>query len=294
MNTLIVGFTPDPDDAFSIFALATGQIGTRDFKLRFRPEPIEVLNRLTCRGELAVAAISSAFYPHIQGTHAVLRVGASVGRGYGPALVARSPMTIADLAGKRVAVPGTTTTGATLLRMFQPAARCVAMNFDAIRQAVVAGKVDAGVLIHEELLNYRESGLLRVLCLGQEWTRQTGLPLPVGLNVIRRDLPPDTLWTMAGLLRDSIAYGLEHPQAAFDWARRFARSPTTARSRQFTEMFTNSDTLWLGEDCEVGLRTLFDRLHADGLAPPVAHIDLVDPDTAPVPAGPAGEVAPGC
>jgi 1,4-dihydroxy-6-naphthoate synthase len=189
-------------------------------------------------------------------------------------------------------VPGETTTGANLLRLFQPRAETVAMPFDLIREAICEGQVEAGVLIHEELLAAAESGLHRVACLGERWLRETGEPLPVGLNVIRTSLGEPLCRRFASYLRESIAYAMARPREAFEWASRYARSTREEDAWRFTGMFANYDTLEFGPDCERGLRLLFRRLHRSGLAPRTPAPSFVEPLYATFPSAIAGGVSP--
>lgn len=277
MITITMGFTPDPDDAFAAYALVAGRIKTPDLEVRYITRPIEELNCMAARNELDVAAISSVFYPSIHRDYRILRVGASVGRGYGPLVAAREPYSLEELAERTIAVPGNTTTGANLLRLFQSRAKTVAMPFDQIRAAICRGEVEAGVLIHEELLASSESGLHRVACLGEKWLCETGLPLPVGLNVIRRELGDTFCRRFASYLRESIAYAIARPEEAFEWASQYARSTSQDTAWRFTEMFANHDTLEFGPDCERGLRLLLRRLHDSGLAPRAPEPSFVEP-----------------
>lgn len=277
MRTVTMGFTPDPDDAFAAFALAHGKVSTGSWKFCFETGPIEELNRRASRCELDVVAISSVHFPFVQSDYEILRSGASVGRGYGPVLVSREPRSVDELKNARVAVPGLTTTGAALLRLALPHATVVAAPFEAIRQLVQAGQVDAGVLIHEELLRAGERRLHKVICLGKDWSSRTDLPLPVGLNVIRRDLPEALRRDFCRSLRQSIQYGLTHPDEAFEWAKSFGRSPTPAAALRFVRMFANDDTVHFDAACEEGLRVLLRRLERAGLAPAVPRIAFVEP-----------------
>jgi 1,4-dihydroxy-6-naphthoate synthase len=277
MRDLLIGFTPDPDDAFAYHALVHGQVAIPGCAARFITEPIASLNRRASAGELDVAAISSVHYPHVAGAYRILRSGASVGRGYGPALAARSDLPLSALPRLEVAVPGDTTTAAALLRLFFPGVRTRPMPFEEIRPALVAGQVAAGVLIHEELLSYPEDGLRLLLCLGKEWRRRTQLPLPVGLNVAHRRLGPGLAREVARAVRDSIQRAIERPREATAWARTFGRGPGSPVALRFIHMFANADTVYFPRDCQAGLRELFARLHAAGLAPRAPAVRLVEP-----------------
>lgn len=260
--TLSFGYTPDPDDAFHHWALETGRVGVAGHdRLTFVHEHVQTLNERALREQLDVTAISSAFYPTISDRYVVLSTGASVGRGYGPALAARRPLE--SLEGLRVAIPGVHTTGAFLLRYFYDGFDEVEMPFDRIAPAVATGRVDAGVLIHEELLRYRSHDLVRVACLGERWCRETGLPLPVGLIVARRALGSETLRRVRDGLRGSLEEALAHPEEAFAFARRFGTEEDV--DRDFVTKFANDDTLSMPDDVRRGLWELYRRAHLRGL-----------------------------
>jgi 1,4-dihydroxy-6-naphthoate synthase len=277
VRDLLIGFTPDPDDAFAYHALVHGKVTIPGCRPRFIAEPVDSLNRKASAGAIDVAAISSVHYPHIAGEYRILRSGASVGRGYGPALAARAATAPRDIVRDRVAIPGETTTGAALLRLFFPGARTVVMPHERIREAIAGGQVAAGVLIHEELLSYGEDGLRLVACLGKEWLRRTGSPLPVGLNVVRRRLGPELASEVARAVRDSVLLALRRPREALAWALNHGRGPGSPVGLRFIRMFTNEDTVRLPEDCVAGLGKLFEALRAAGLAPYVPERDLVEP-----------------
>src|SRR5581483_10682475 len=187
-KSLRIAYTPDSDDAFYYDALENGQVTLPGYVPEFIRAPMSVLNRVAVRGVYEVTAISSVVYPRIAEKYALLSVGTSVGRGYGPVLVCKKPRRLEELGGQRVGIPGMSTTGCFLLRSFCPDAILVELPFDKIADAVVSGTLEAGVMIHEELLYYPQLGLQRVMDLGAEWCRRHELPLPVGLNVIRRDV----------------------------------------------------------------------------------------------------------
>ena len=276
----MIGCTPDPDDAFAWHAIATRRDAPpRGVELDVRFAPIAELNDRTAAGALDIAAISSAFYPGIARDYAILRPGASVGRGYGPRLAARSGMTLADLDGRRVGVPGNTSTGTALLRLFAPGAILVPLPFEEIAARVGSGELDAGVLIHEELMSYGDHRLVSVACLGDLWTRMTGLPLPVGLNVVRRSLGQALCAELARCVRDSILYALAHREEATEWALRFSRAHRPGVAERFIAMFANSDTVSMPPDCVTGLERLFDELRRAGILGPddTAPLDLVEP-----------------
>jgi 1,4-dihydroxy-6-naphthoate synthase len=214
---LTIAYTPDSDDAFYYDALENGLVSLPGYQFRFQREPMACLNRAAVDGRYAVTAISSVVYPEIADRYAILSVGTSVGRGYGPVLVSRTPFSIANLVGRLVGVPGIPTTGWLLLRLFCPDAIPVVMPFDSIAGAVAAGQLDAGVMIHEELLYYPKIGLRKVTDLGAEWCSRNQLPLPVGLNVIRRDLGPVAMGEVCGAIYTSLQHARENPDAALAW-----------------------------------------------------------------------------
>jgi 1,4-dihydroxy-6-naphthoate synthase len=282
MRELRIGCTPDPDDAFAFYALHTGKVRPpAGWRVELRYRPICELNRLASEGALDVAAISSVFYPQIFRRWAVLRAGASVGRGYGPRLAAREPLSVEALSGRRVGVPGRTSTGTALLRLYVPEAIAVPMAFEEIGRAAAAGEVDAGVLIHEELLGFEaEHRLVQLLCLGEEWRRRTELPLPVGLNVVQRSLGAAFGSEICAAVRRSILYALEHREEAAAWALRFSRARSAATALRFIDMFANRDTVSLPPDCVSALERLFETLRQAGLAPAAPALDLVEPSAA--------------
>jgi 1,4-dihydroxy-6-naphthoate synthase len=280
---LTIAYTPDSDDAFYYAALEAGQVRLPGYRFWFRREPMASLNRAAVRGEFEVTAISSVAYPAVAQRYAILSVGTSLGRGYGPVLVSREEYTLRELAGRRVGVPGIPTTGWFLLRHLCPDAVPVEMPFDEIGEAVAAGRLVAGVMIHEELLYYPRLGLRRVIDLGAEWCRRHGPALPVGLNVIRRDLGPTRMERVCGVIRSSLEHALEYPEATLARVSRFGRGPAGGCTEQFVRMFANSDSLDMPADVRSGLRTLFAQLVLLGVAATVPPIDIVEPAPLAVP-----------
>jgi len=273
---LTIAYTPDSDDAFYYFALETGRVPLPGFLPEFRCEPISALNRAALAGAYEVTAISSVAYPPLAGRYAILSAGTSVGRGYGPVLVSRDRHSLEELRGRRVGVGGVPTTGWFLLRWLCPEAVPVPMAFDRIAAAVAAGELDAGVMIHEELLYYPRMGLHPILDLGAEWCRRTGLPLPVGLNVARRYLGAPALERICTAIRRSLEYGLAHRQEALAWVSRFGRGPEGQCTAPFVEMFANSDSLHMPGDVRAGLRLLFKEIADQGLSSTVPPLDIIE------------------
>ncbi len=273
---LTIAYTPDSDDAFYYFGLESGQVDLPGFQPEFHREPMSVLNRAALEGRYHITAISSVAYPDVADRYAILSVGTSVGRGYGPVLVSKQWHDLDDLRGRRVGVPGIPTTGWYLLRWLCPGAVPVEMAFDEIGAAVAAGELDAGVMIHEELLYYPQLGLHRVADLGAEWCRHSGLPLPVGLNVARRDLGRLALERLAAGIKRSLNRGLNQRAEALAWVSRFGRGPEGKCTVPFVDMFANQDSLHMPEDVREGLRVLFAEAAERGLAAGVPPFDIVE------------------
>jgi 1,4-dihydroxy-6-naphthoate synthase len=273
---LTIAYTPDSDDAFYYDALELGKVRLPGFRLRFYRAPMAELNAAALNGQFDVTAISSVVYPLVADRYAILSVGSSVGRGYGPVLVSRAELNPADLRGRRVGVAGIRTTGWFLLRCLCPEAVVIEMPFDRIADAVVAGELDAGVMIHEELLFYPRLGLRRVADLGAWWCQQTGLPLPVGLNLVRRDLGAAAMSRICGALRSSLDYARANPRDALARVSQLGRGPAGGCTERFVAMFANDDSRAMPSDVREALRVLFCQVVDLGLAPGVPPIDVVD------------------
>ncbi len=273
---LTIAYTPDSDDAFYYFALERGRVRLRGYEPAFHRAPIATLNRAALRGRYDVTAVSSVVYPRIADRYAILSVGTSVGRGYGPVLVSKRCREIADLDGRTVGVGGVPTTGWFLLRWLCPGARVVAMEFDRIADAVARGALDAGVMIHEELLYYPRLGLRRVVDLGAEWCTRTGLPLPVGLNVIRRDLGGRVAERVCAAIRRSLRYALAYRGDVLEAVRGFGRGRHARCTAPFVSMFANQDSLAMPRDVRLALQRLFVELARSGVCESVPAIDVIE------------------
>jgi 1,4-dihydroxy-6-naphthoate synthase len=282
-TTINIAYTPDSDDAFYYDALESGAVDLPGYRWQFRREPMAFLNRAALIGRFDVTAISSVCYPRIASQYAILSVGASVGRGYGPVLASREKYVLEDLAGHPVGVPGIPTTGWFLLRALCPDAIPVELPFDEIADAVAAGDLAAGVMIHEELLYYPQVGLRRVADLGAEWCKRHRLPLPVGLNVIRRDLGPARMGQICATIRASLEHALDNPNEVIERVSRFGRGPTGGCTEKFVEMFANDDSLAMAADVRKGLRELFSQLVEMELAPVMPPLDIIEPACQAVP-----------
>jgi 1,4-dihydroxy-6-naphthoate synthase len=275
-RTLTIAYTPDSDDAFYYFALESGRVRLAGFRPEFRHEPMSTLNPAALAGVYDVTAISSVLYPHVADRYAILSAGTSVGRGYGPVLVSKRWREPEELRGRRVGVAGIPTTGWFLLRWLCPEAVPVEMAFDQIGDAVAAGELDAGVMIHEELLYYPWLGLHRVADLGEEWCRRHDLPLPVGLNVVRRDLGEAAMQRVCTGVRRSLLYARRHRDDALAWSSRFGRGVAGQCTGRFVEMFANDDSVRMPADVRRALALLLAQAADLGLAPAVPRLDVIE------------------
>ena len=273
---LRIAYTPDSDDAFYYDAMETGAVQLPGFQAQFNRQPMRELNRAALRGVYDVTAISSVVYPEIAEHYAILSVGTSVGRGYGPVLVSKEQRTLEDLQGQKVGVPGIPTTGWFLLRCLCPDAIVVEMPFDEIADAVAAGELAAGVMIHEELLYFPQAGLRCVVDLGADWCQRHELPLPVGLNVIRRDLGNADMEKICAAFRRSLEYGLEHPDETMSRVRSLGRGSEGECTEKFVSMFANADSVRMPADVRIALRVLFNQVVDLGLSSAVPRIDIIE------------------
>ena len=270
VRTIHVAHSPDPDDAFMFWALAAGHVDTGDRRYEHELADIETLNRRAFAGELEVTAVSLHAYAHLADRYALLDHGASVGDGYGPRLVARTPPP-ADLrlalAGRTVAVPGEWTTAFLTLKLLQPAVRHVVVPFTEIEDYVATGRAELGLLIHEGQLTHEERGLICWRDLGAWWRDETGLPLPLGGNVVRRDLGATLMRAIGRDLKASIAYGLAHRGDALAHAQHYGRGLDAARTDRFVAMYVNDYTLSYGPGGRRAVAELLGRAAAAGLIP---------------------------
>lgn len=275
MTLIRVAHSPDSDDAFMFYALATEAIDTGQLRFEHVLSDIETLNQAAFDGVYEVSAVSIHAFSHLDETYALLGSGASMGDGYGPVVVARAPMSQAALTSARVAIPGRYTTAALALQLWQPGLETVIMPFDAIGPAVIEGQVDAGVIIHEGQLTWRDEGLSCIVDLGVWWAEQTGgLPLPLGGNAIRRDLGEPLISEVARLLRESIVYSLEHRDEALDHALDFSRGLPRDKADRFVGMYVNDLTVDYGERGRKAVVELLECSFAKGLIPRVPRLDF--------------------
>lgn len=259
MRTIHVAHSPDSDDAFMFYALAEGKVDTGALQYVHELQDIESLNQRALRGELEVTAVSIHAYAYLSDRYALLPHGASMGDRYGPRLVARSAMTKQDVRDKRIAIPGLLTSAYLALRLFEPRFEPVVTPFDQIEDAVVNGDVDLGLLIHEGQLTYADRGLRLVADMGSWWYDQTGLPLPLGGNVVRRDIGDDLIRDISKHLHDSIAYALRHRNAALDHSMKYARGLDRSKADTFVGMYVNDWTLDYGPKGREAVRAFLAR-----------------------------------
>lgn len=275
MQTVRIGHSPDPDDAFMFYALTAGKVSVPGVRIEHVLEDIESLNRRARTAELDVTAVSFATYLLIADRYRMMDPGASMGKGYGPILVAREPVPAAELEQRVVAIPGKHTTAALLLRLYVGDPPVIEVAFDKIPHAVLEGQADLGLLIHEGQITHARLGLVKVLDLGEAWQRETALPLPLGVNVMRRDLGDDLHRALSQGLRDSIAWAHANVDEALEYAMRYGRGIDRETCRRFVLMYVNDYTASLGTEGRAAVERLFTEAHRRGLVPAVPPIDPV-------------------
>jgi 1,4-dihydroxy-6-naphthoate synthase len=275
-RTIRVCHSPDSDDAFMFYALAEGKVDTGDFTYVHELQDIETLNQRALRNELDVTAVSIHAYAYLADRYALLPHGASMGDRYGPRLVARTPTGVERIRGSRIAIPGPLTSAYLALQLFEPDFQAVPMAFDAIEAAVSSGEVDLGLLIHEGQLTYADSGLHLVLDLGEWWFQETGLPLPLGGNVVKKELGDQTIQQISRHLRASIDYSLQHRVDALNHAMRFARGLDRDKADTFVGMYVNDWTRGYGERGRAAVREFLRRGTAAGIIPHSVNVQFVD------------------
>jgi 1,4-dihydroxy-6-naphthoate synthase len=272
-----LGHSPDSDDAFMFYALAEHKIDSDGFAFEHILRDIETLNQWAREGRLEITAISVHAYAYVADKYAILSHGASMGDNYGPMVVTREPVDSAWLRGKRIAIPGEMTSAFLALRLYLGDFEYDIVPFDQIMEAVSAGRADAGLLIHEGQLTHREHGLSMVVDLGKWWHEETGgLPLPLGVNAVRRDLGPERMARLSRVLKASIKYGLEHRAPALNHAMQYARGLSTQTADTFVGMYVNDWTLDLGARGKESIRLFLKRACERGLIPTDPIVDFVD------------------
>jgi 1,4-dihydroxy-6-naphthoate synthase len=274
---ITVAHSPDSDDAFMFYGLATNKVRVPGLRFTHTLCDIQTLNQKAMEGEglYDVTAISFHAYPYIQEKYALLPSGGSVGDGYGPMIVATRAFSTDDIKQKRIAVPGMLTTAYLALRLFAPGIETEVVPFDQIIPQVLEGKYEAGLIIHEGQLTYPKSGLHRIVDLGKWWHSVTGLPLPLGGNAIRRSLGPELMSSVSTALRDSIQYALHHREEALAYAMQFARDLDPQLADKFVGMYVNERTLDYGADGREAVRRLLEMGHSAGIIPQRADVQFV-------------------
>ena len=278
MEQIRIGHSPDSDDAFMFYALAKKLIPTNGFEVVHVIEDIESLNKRALNSELEVTAISIHAYAYVSQDYALMPCGASIGDRYGPIVVSTSPIDLHDLSGKRIAIPGEMTTAYLTLQLFEPDFIPEVVPFDQILDHVKQGKSDAGLIIHEGQLTYQSQGFHKIIDLGEWWYQETDLPLPLGANVIRRDLGSETIRKITSLLKQSIQYSLSHRQEGLEYAMVYARdmeSDSTLADR-FVGMYVNDYTLDYGQRGRAGVHELLSRGYQSGIIKSPVEIDFVE------------------
>jgi 1,4-dihydroxy-6-naphthoate synthase len=262
-----IAHSPDSDDAFMFYALATDKLPTGKFHFHHTLQDIETLNHKALKGEYEITAVSFHAYVYIADKYLLLPSGASMGDQYGPMVITRKPLDVSELKGKKIAIPGTMTTAYLALKLFQPDFEAVILPFDQIMDAVQKGEAEAGLIIHEGQLTYSSQQLHLIVDLGKWWYQQTKLPLPLGGNVIRKDLGEEDIKEISRLLKASIQYGLDHREEALAHAMQYARDLDVATADRFVGMYVNERTLDYGEEGRRAVQLLFDRAYKAGLIP---------------------------
>ena len=275
-----VAHSPDSDDAFMFYGLATNKVRVPGLKFTHTLTDIETLNRKALEGFYDVTAISFHAYPYLQDKYALMPSGGSVGEGYGPMIVSPKPLTLDEVKQVKIAVPGTMTTAYLSLKLFAPEVATEVVPFDQIIPAVLAGQYEAGLIIHEGQLTYGRSGLHKILDMGKWWRDLTGLPLPLGGNAIKRSLGPELMANVCTALKDSIQYALDNRAEALEYAMQFARDLDVQSADKFVGMYVNERTLDYGPDGREAVAKLLDMGYEKGIIPHRAHPDWVEAATA--------------
>jgi 1,4-dihydroxy-6-naphthoate synthase len=275
VREITVAHSPDSDDAFMFYALATNKVRVPGLKFSHTLTDIETLNRKAMEGFYDVSAISFHAYPYVQDKYTLMPCGGSVGEQYGPMVISPRMVGLEELKSMKIAVPGTMTTAYLALKLFAPKIETAVVPFDRIIPEVLSGKYEAGLIIHEGQLTYERSGLKRILDLGRWWHEQTGLPLPLGGNAIRRELGPELIAQVTKALRDSIQYALDHREPALAYAMQFARDLDPQMADRFVGMYVNNRTLDYGEDGRQAVVKLLDMGYKAGIIPHKPAVEFV-------------------
>jgi 1,4-dihydroxy-6-naphthoate synthase len=277
VREISIAHSPDSDDAFMFYGLATNKVRVPGYRFTHTLTDIETLNRKAMEQQTYdVTAVSFHAYPYIQDNYALMPCGGSVGENYGPMIISPKAFTLDEIKRVRIAIPGTMTTAYLTLKLFAPEIETVTVPFDQIIPAVLAGEFEAGLIIHEGQLTYGRDGLKKILDLGVWWTEQTGLPLPLGGNAIRRSLGSDVHRVVSEALRESIRHALEHRDEALEYAMQFARDLDTSLASRFVGMYVNERTINYGDDGREAIRKLLDLGYEKGVIPKRAQVDFTE------------------
>lgn len=272
---IVCAHSPDSDDAYMFYALATRKVRSPLLNFRHVLDDIQTLNQKAREGTYELSAISYHAYPYVADKYMLLASGSSVGDGYGPMVVTRQRMDVSELKGKRIAIPGKLTTAYLTLRLLEPDFEPVVVPFDKILDAVEDRAADAGLIIHEAQLTYGKGGFHNVVDLGRWWKSTQGLPLPLGANVLRRDLPPEIARETCRMMRESIQYALDNREEALNYALQFARDMEPQLAEKFVGMYVNHHTVDCGEDVPKAAQKLLDMGHEAGLIPHRVTVEFV-------------------
>ena len=277
IREITIAHSPDSDDAFMFYGLAKDKVVVPGYRFTHTLTDIETLNHKAMNEAFYdVTAVSFHAYPYIQDNYALMVCGGSVGENYGPMIISPKPLTLDEVRKVKIAVPGTLTTAYLTLKLFAPEIETEVVPFDQIIPQVLEGKYDAGLIIHEGQLTYSHSGLHKIIDLGIWWREQTGMPLPLGGNAIRRSLGPDVIHTVTVALRDSIQFGLDHRKDALAHAMQYARDLDPELANQFVGMYVNERTLNYGPDGQEAIRKLLQMGHERGIIPHAVKVDFVE------------------
>ena len=273
---LTFAHSPDTDDAFMFYGIKENAVQIEGVKITHYLGDIESLNQSAIKGIYPITAISAHIYPYMDDKYYIMKAGASMGKRYGPVLVSEKPMSLKELRGKTIALPGAYTTATLLARIFLPDVRFVQLNFDHILRSIRSGKVDAGIIIHEGQITYEDQGFKKILDFGEVWAKETSnLPLPLGLDVIKKDLDIDLCKKISMLLRDSIKYAYDNIDDAVMYALQFGRGVKLADGKQFVQMYVNDITLDMGETGLSALKKLYELAYKKGIIPKYPTLELV-------------------
>jgi 1,4-dihydroxy-6-naphthoate synthase len=277
VREITVAHSPDSDDAFMFYGLATNKVRTPGLRFTHKLCDIQTLNQeaMEGNGKYDVSAISFHAYPYIQKTYALMSCGGSVGEGYGPMIVSPRALTLNEVKNKVIAVPGKLTTAYLALKLWAPNVQTEVVPFDQIIPQLLEGKYEAGLIIHEGQLSYGKAGLQKILDCGKWWRDTTGLPLPLGGNAIRRDLGPELMRSVTAALKESIEYALAHRDEALEYAMQFARDLDRNTANQFVGMYVNERTVDYGEDGKEAVRRWLDMGHRAGIIPHAANVEFI-------------------